>query len=43
MNSKTESPNGGEKKQKRMKRKGGGRDSTPSLDNTSMSPESRLA
>jgi hypothetical protein len=41
MNSKTESPNGGEKKMRKKKK--GGRDSTPSLDNTSMSPESRLA
>jgi len=41
MNSKTDSPNG-EKKRNKGKKKGG-RDSTPSLDGTSLSPESRQA
>ena len=41
MNSKTDSPNG-EKKLRKHKKKGN-RDSTPSLDRSSMSPESRLA
>jgi len=40
MNSKTESPNEGKLRKKRKK---GGRDSTPSLDHSSLSPESRLA
>ena len=40
MNSKTDSPNG--EKRRKGKRKGG-RDSTPSLDGTSLSPESRQA
>lgn len=42
MNSKTDSPTEGKQKVRKGKKKGG-RDSTPSLDHSSMSPESRLA
>jgi hypothetical protein len=44
INSKTESPNAeGTKKFRKGKKKSGNRDSTPSLDHSSLSPESRLA
>ena len=43
MNSKTDSPNANGEKKIRKGKKKGNRDSTPSLDNTSLSPESRLA
>ena len=44
LNSKTESPSGeGTKKFRKGKKKGGNRDSTPSMDHSSLSPESRLA
>ncbi len=44
LNSKTERPSGeGTKNFRTGKKKGGNRDSTPSMDHCSLSPESRLA